>query len=189
MTRHIIDRPNRTISKSKIASRRIRAAYQSVNPYNGKILETFKELTDKQPEKALRTAATCFEAWRRTTYAKRAAVAAKAAAIMRARVDEFARPVTLEMGKLIEEARREVALSANIMDYYARNAERFLAPQPLKPRSGKAAVESSPFGVLFGVQPWNFPYYQLARFAAPNLMAGNVVMVKHAGCVPQCAIA
>jgi succinate-semialdehyde dehydrogenase/glutarate-semialdehyde dehydrogenase len=189
MTRHIIDRPNRTISKSKIASRRIRAAYQSVNPYNGKILETFKELTDKQLEKALRTAATCFEAWRRTTYAKRAAVAAKAAAIMRARVDEFARPVTLEMGKLIEEARGEVALSANIIDYYARNAERFLAPQHLKPRSGKAAVESSPFGVLFGVQPWNFPYYQLARFAAPNLMAGNVVMVKHAGCVPQCAIA
>src|ERR1035437_1164493 len=93
------------------------------------------------------------------------------------------------MGKRIEEARGEVALSADIIDYYARNAERFLAPQHLKPRSGKAAVESSPFGVLFGVQPWNFPYYQLARFAAPNLMAGNVVMVKHAGCVPQCAIA
>jgi succinate-semialdehyde dehydrogenase/glutarate-semialdehyde dehydrogenase len=82
-----------------------------------------------------------------------------------------------------------VALSADIIDYYARNAERFLAPQHLKPRSGKAEVVSSPFGVLFGVQPWNFPYYQLARFAAPNLMAGNVVMVKHAGCVPQCAIA
>jgi succinate-semialdehyde dehydrogenase/glutarate-semialdehyde dehydrogenase len=116
-------------------------------------------------------------------------VAAKAAAIMRARVDEFARPITLEMGKLIEEARGEVALSADIIDYYAKNAERFLATQHLKPSSGKAQVESTPFGVLFGVQPWNFPYYQLARFAAPNLMAGNVVMVKHAGCVPQCAIA
>ena len=108
---------------------------------------------------------------------------------MRARIDEFARPVTLEMGKLIDQARGEVVLSADIIDYYAKNAERFLAPEHLKPSSGEAEVESSPFGVLFGVQPWNFPYYQLARFAAPNLMAGNVVMVKHAGCVPQCAIA
>jgi succinate-semialdehyde dehydrogenase/glutarate-semialdehyde dehydrogenase len=189
MNKHVIDRSNRTISKSKTAGREIRAAYQSVNPYDGRILKTFQELTDKQLEKALKTAAICFEIWRHTTFADRAVVAAKAAAILRARVDEFARPVTLEMGKLIEEARGEVALSADIIDYYARNAERFLAPQHLKPGSGKAAIESTPFGVLFGVQPWNFPYYQLARFAAPNLMAGNVVMVKHAGCVPQCAIA
>jgi succinate-semialdehyde dehydrogenase/glutarate-semialdehyde dehydrogenase len=95
----------------------------------------------------------------------------------------------MEMGKLIDQAREEVVLSADILEYYAKNAERFLAPQHLDPRVGDAEVESSPFGVLFGVQPWNFPYYQLARFAAPNLMAGNVVMVKHAGCVPQCAIA
>src|ERR1700722_10051655 len=164
-------------------------AYQSVNPYDGKILKTFEELTDKQLEMALETAATCFETWRHTTFAERAAVVAKAAAIMRARIDEFAKPVTLEMGKLIAEARGEVALSADILDYYAWNAENFLAPQILKPSSGEAVIESTPFGVLFGVQPWNFPYYQLARFAAPNLMAGNVVMVKHAGCVPQCAIA
>jgi succinate-semialdehyde dehydrogenase/glutarate-semialdehyde dehydrogenase len=164
-------------------------AYQSVNPYDGKTLKTFEELTDKQLETALENAAACFENWRHTTFAKRAAVAAKAAAIMRARTDEFARPVTLEMGKLIAEARGEVALSAAIIDYYAKNAERFLAPQHLDPGTGEAEVESTPLGVLFGVQPWNFPYYQLARFAAPNLMAGNVVMVKHAGCVPQCAIA
>ena len=163
--------------------------YQSVNPYDGKTLKTFKELTDKQLDKALDTGAACFETWRRKIYAERAAVVAKAAAIMHARVDEFARPVTLEMGKLIDQARGEVMLSADIIDYYAKNAERFLAPEHLKPSSGEAEVESSPFGVLFGVQPWNFPYYQLARFAAPNLMAGNVVMVKHAGCVPQCAIA
>ena len=164
-------------------------AYQSINPYNGKILKTFEELTDEQLEMALETAANCFESWRHTTFAERAAVVAKASAIMRARIDEFARPVTLEMGKLIDQARGEVVLSADIIDYYAKNAERFLAPEHLKPSSGEAEVESSPFGVLFGVQPWNFPYYQLARFAAPNLMAGNVVMVKHAGCVPQCAIA
>ena len=114
---------------------------------------------------------------------------ARAATILDARVDEFAHLVTMEMGKLIDQARGEVVLSADILEYYAKNAERFLAPQHLEPASGEADVENSPFGVLFGVQPWNFPYYQLARFAAPNLMAGNVVMVKHAGCVPQCAIA
>ena len=164
-------------------------AYQSINPYNGKILKTFKELTDTQLEAALGNAATCFDNWRHTTFAGRAAVVTKAAAIMRARTDEFARPMTLEMGKLIAQARGEVVLSADIFDYYAKNAERFLAPEHLKPSSGEATVVSTPLGVLFGVQPWNFPYYQLARFAAPNLMAGNVVMVKHAGCVPQCAIA
>ena len=163
--------------------------YQTVNPYDGQLLKTFDELTDNQLETALSTADTCFKSWRHRTFAERAAVAAKAAAIMRSHVDEYARLVTLEMGKRIEEARSEVALSADIIDYYAKNSERFLAPQDLKPTSGVAEVESVPFGVLFGVQPWNFPYYQLARFAAPNLMAGNVIMVKHAGSVPQCALA
>jgi len=164
-------------------------AYQSVNPYNGKVLKTFKELSNMQLEEAIKRAVTCFENWRHKTFAERAVVAAKAAAILRARVDEFARPMTNEMGKRFEEAQGEVALSADIIAYYAKNAEGFLAPQHLKPSSGKAQVESTPLGVLFGVQPWNFPYYQLARFAAPNLMAGNVVLVKHAGCVPQCAVA
>ena len=164
-------------------------SYQSVNPANGKVMKKFKELSDAQLETAIKTAATCFETWRHKTFAERAIIVTKAATIMRERADEFAKPVTLEMGKLIAESRGEVALSADILDYYAWNAEDFLAPQILKPKSGEAMIENTPFGVLFGVQPWNFPYYQLARFAAPNLMAGNVVMVKHAGCVPQCAIA
>ena len=163
--------------------------YQSVNPYDGKILKTFEEMTDEQLEAALATAAASFKTWRRKTFAEREVVVAKAAAIMRARVEEFARPVTLEMGKLFAEAQGEVTLSADIIDYYAKNGESFLTTDHLKPSSGEAEVESSPLGVLFGVEPWNFPYYQLARFAAPNLMAGNVVMVKHAECVPQCAIA
>ena len=163
--------------------------YQSVNPYNGTIFMTFEELSNEQLETKIAAAAACFDGWRQTTFAERAVVVARAASIMRARRDEFARPMTLEMGKLIDQARGEVDLSADILDYYAENAERFLAPQHLEPSSGEAEVESSPLGVLFGVQPWNFPYYQLARFAAPNLIAGNVVMVKHAGCVPQCAIA
>jgi succinate-semialdehyde dehydrogenase/glutarate-semialdehyde dehydrogenase len=164
-------------------------SYQSTNPYDGKISKKFEEMTDSQLEAALTTAQACFQTWKLKTFAERAVIVAKAAAIMRARVDDFARPVTLEMGKLIDQARGEVALSADIIEYYATNAARFLAPQLLRPSSGEAEIESAPFGVLFGVEPWNFPYYQLARFAAPNLMAGNVVMVKHAGCVPQCAVA
>jgi len=163
--------------------------YQSINPYNGVVLKTFEELTDAQLETAVHTAQQCFETWRHTTFAHRSAVLKRAAAILRSRVEDFARSITLEMGKLIEESRGEVALSADILDYYAENAERFLAPQQLTPASGEATIESIPFGVLFGIQPWNFPYYQLARFVAPNLMAGNVVLVKHASSVPQCAAA
>lgn len=164
-------------------------AYQSVNPYNGKIIKTFSEHSDKQLNSAIQTAESCFREWRHTNYEARAKIAAKVATIMRAQVNELAGLITLEMGKLYAQAKGEVMLSADIIDYYAKNAEHFLAPQKLKPSSGKAIIESAPIGVLFGVEPWNFPYYQLARFAAPNLMAGNVVMVKHAGSVPQCAIA
>ncbi|GAB6140575.1 NAD-dependent succinate-semialdehyde dehydrogenase [Methylosoma difficile] len=164
-------------------------AYQSINPYNGETLKSFDAQTDGQLETALATAAACFEKWRQTTFAHRADVVAKAAALMREQSESLARLVTLEMGKLIAQSRGEVALSADILDYYAQHAEHFLAPEHLIPSTGEAMVVSEPLGVLFGVQPWNFPYYQLARFAAPNLMAGNVVMVKHASCVPQCALA
>jgi succinate-semialdehyde dehydrogenase/glutarate-semialdehyde dehydrogenase len=164
-------------------------SYQSVNPYNGKLLKTFEHLSDKQLDSALATAAACFEKWRQASFAERAAIIAKAATIMHARVDDFARPMTLEMGKRINEARGEVEFSSNILAYYAKNAERFLAPVKLHPTVGEAQMESSPLGVIFCVEPWNFPYYQLARVAGPHLMAGNVLMVKHAGCVPQCAIA
>ncbi len=113
---------------------------------------------------------------------------ARAAEILKSRADEFARTMTLEMGKRINEARGEVDFSVRILEYYARNAERFLAPVELHPTNGEAHMESSPIGVIFGVEPWNFPYYQLARVAGPHMMAGNVLMIKHAGCVPQCAI-
>jgi succinate-semialdehyde dehydrogenase/glutarate-semialdehyde dehydrogenase len=164
-------------------------AYQTTNPFTGEVLETFASTTDAELEGALARADACFKNWRHVSFSERAAICKKAAAIMRARVEDFARPVTLEMGKLIAESRGEVALSADIIDYYADHAELFLAPEKLKPASGEARIESTPIGVLFGVEPWNFPYYQLARLAAPNIMAGNVLMVKHAEIVPQCAIA
>ncbi len=158
-------------------------SYQSINPFNGELVKSFEEQTDQELGKAITTAADCFETWRKLSFPERAAIVSKAAAMMRGRAEEFARPVTLEMGKLFAESLGEVALCADILDYYATHAERFLAPAQLNPDSGEAVVESSPLGVLFGVQPWNFPYYQLARFAGPNLMAGNVVMVKHSGTV------
>jgi len=165
-------------------------AYQSVNPFNGQVLKTFNEHSDEQVSGFLDCASRCFQdKWRNATFAERASIAHKAASIMRTRADDFAQPVTLEMGKLIGESHEEVALSADIIDYYADNAEAFLAPQPIPTKFGEATIESTPLGVLLGIEPWNFPYYQLARFVAPSLMAGNVVMVKHASSVPQCAMA
>lgn len=163
--------------------------YQSINPFDNKLIETFSEMSEKQVEAAIATAQACFEKWRHTSFKERAAIVSKAAQIMKSRSHEFARPVTLEMGKLLAQAEGEVELSANIIAYYAEHAEKFLSTEHLTQSIGEAEIESTPFGVLFGVQPWNFPYYQLARFAAPNIMAGNVVMVKHAGCVPQSALA
>jgi succinate-semialdehyde dehydrogenase / glutarate-semialdehyde dehydrogenase len=163
--------------------------YQSVNPADGKVLKTFKELTDKELEGRLAAAATCFESWRRKTYVERAKIVSKAAALMHAKADQLAHIMTLEMGKRINEARGEVEFSSSILAYYAKNAERFLANVELHPSLGDGHMESSPLGVVFCVEPWNFPYYQLARVAGPHLMAGNVLLVKHAGIVPQCAIA
>ncbi|HQA75413.1 NAD-dependent succinate-semialdehyde dehydrogenase, partial [Flavobacterium sp.] len=102
---------------------------------------------------------------------------------------ELAKIITLEMGKLFIHAEGEIKLSAEIFDYYAKNAEGFLADKILNPVHGKALIRSCPVGVLLGIQPWNFPFYQVARFAAPNLMIGNTVLIKHAANVPQCAIA
>ena len=163
--------------------------YQSINPNTGKLLKSFEHLTAAQLEKSLATAETTFQKWKHTSYSQRAVIINKAAALMAAHVDDFAKLATLDMGKRISEARGEVKFSADILAYYGKHAEAFLAPTKLHPKHGEAHMESSPFGVLFCVEPWNFPYYQLARIAGPHLMAGNTVVVKHAGCVPQCAIA
>ncbi len=163
--------------------------YQSFNPATGTLVKEFAEISDEELETKVALAETCFESWRRTSYAERAVIVARAAKLLHARADEFARTMTTEMGKRIDEARGEVDFSVRILEYYAKNAERFLAPVKLNPVNGIAHMESSPIGVIFGVEPWNFPYYQLARVAGPHLMAGNVLLVKHAGIVPQCAIA
>jgi succinate-semialdehyde dehydrogenase/glutarate-semialdehyde dehydrogenase len=163
--------------------------FESINPYDGHVMDTNDTMTEADLDSAISKAQDCFEVWKLKTYKDRATFVQKAADLMRLNVDALAEIITLEMGKLIAEARGEVLLSANILEYYAVNAETFLAPQKLTPSSGEAAVTNSPIGIIFGIEPWNFPYYQLARFAAPNLMAGNVVMIKPAENVPQCGLA
>ena len=163
--------------------------YQSLSPFDGKLIKGFADITSGEYESKVAKAQACFETWRHTSYAARAVIIAKAAELLHEQADAFAHTMTLEMGKRIGEARGEVEFSSRILSYYAKNAERFLAPVKLNPSRGEAHMESSPIGVIFGVEPWNFPYYQLARIAGPHLMAGNTLVVKHAGIVPQCALA
>src|SRR5260370_19401332 len=164
--------------------------YQTINPFTEELMKTFPQHTDAQLQEIIAKAEAVYETdWRLRSLAERKKIVKKAAAILREKLDEFAEPITLEMGKLFREAQAEVKLSANILDYYADNAGTFLAPRKLKVAEGEALVESEPLGVLFCVEPWNFPYYQLARVAGPNLMLGNTLIVKHAPNVPQCALA
>jgi succinate-semialdehyde dehydrogenase/glutarate-semialdehyde dehydrogenase len=164
-------------------------SYQTVNPASGEVLQSFPDIADAALETVLANAASAYEIWRHKSYAERAKVIAKAAALLHEQVATFAHTMTLEMGKRISEARGEVEFSSRILAYYAKNAEKFLAPVKLNPTHGEAHMESSPIGVIFCVEPWNFPYYQLARVAGPHLMAGNTMVVKHSSNVPRCALA
>lgn len=130
-----------------------------------------------------------YQAWRKTDLRRRSEFLHNVAQEMKRRTGELAGLPTLEMGKRIKESMGELALSAQIVEYYAANGEKFLQPQKLEVRYGEGEIHYEPIGPLLGVMPWNFPYYQVVRFAAPNLMAGNVVLVKHSSNVPQTAIA
>jgi succinate-semialdehyde dehydrogenase/glutarate-semialdehyde dehydrogenase len=166
--------------------------YATTNPYTGEVLKTFANATDADVERAIARAHEAFLAWRRTSFTERAAIMHAAATILRRDTDEYAKLLTLEMGKLYAEAKAEVALSADIFDYYAKNAEKLLASEPLPvadPAEGRAVLVCEPLGVLLAIEPWNFPYYQIARIIAPQLSAGNTMLLKHASNVPQSAAA
>ena len=163
--------------------------FQTINPTNNKVVKSFDEMSDAYLEKAVAKANSTFNEWKLTDYQTRAQILYAVAGLLRAKKRDLAQMITLEMGKLLSHAEGEIKLSAEIFDYYAKNAEGFLADKVLNPVHGKAFIRYSPVGILLGVQPWNFPFYQVARFAAPNIMIGNTVLVKHAANVPQCAIA
>jgi succinate-semialdehyde dehydrogenase/glutarate-semialdehyde dehydrogenase len=163
--------------------------YQTINPATGKMLKTFPTISDAELETALRTAHDTFRTdWRHRSIAERARVLSKAASILRANAAAYAAIITMEMGKHTMEAMAEVDLAANILDYYATHAEDHLKPKALKDVPN-ARIHTDPIGVLLGIEPWNFPYYQVVRVAGPQLMAGNVLLLKHAESVPQSALA
>ena len=162
---------------------------KTTNPATNKVLKSFEEMTEKQVDDAITLSSTTYKQWKKTSYADRATLLHRVAKLMREQKTKLAELITLEMGKIISQSESEIDLSANILDYYADNAETFLADKKLNPESGQAFVRSSSIGVLFGVMPWNFPFYQVVRFAAPNIMVGNTILLKHASIVPQCAIA
>jgi succinate-semialdehyde dehydrogenase/glutarate-semialdehyde dehydrogenase len=166
--------------------------FASTNPYTGEVLKTFPAATEDQIRQAIESAHDAFLSWRDTSFAERATIMRSAAGILRRNIDSYAETLTLEMGKLVSEARAEVELSAAIFDYYAKNAEALLLPEPLPvadAAEGKAMLVCEPLGILLCIEPWNFPYYQIARIIAPQLSAGNTILLKHAANVPQSAAA
>lgn len=163
--------------------------FRTIDPTTGKLVAEFPRLSDEQVFAALEIADRRYhDDWKHRSVAERARIVGRAAQILREKRDEYARYPTLEMGKVVGQSYGEIDLVADILDYYAKHGERFLAPQSLLDEPG-ATLISEPIGVILAVEPWNFPYYQLARVAAPQLVAGNVVMMKHAANVPQCALA
>jgi succinate-semialdehyde dehydrogenase/glutarate-semialdehyde dehydrogenase len=160
----------------------------SINPATGATVRTFEPLTDSQIEDRLRRAAAAYQAYRRTSFAERARWLNAAAEILETEKDRLARVMTLEMGKPIGGARAEAAKCALACRYYAEHGERLLADEPADAGAGRSFIRYRPIGPVLAVMPWNFPFWQVFRFAAPALMAGNVGLLKHASNVPQCAL-
>ena len=160
----------------------------SINPATGETLRIFDELTEAQLEERLERAARAFERHRRTRFVDRARWLTAAAEILESERDRIGRIMTTEMGKPLGAARAEAAKCALACRYYAENGERLLADEPIEGLPGRAFVRRQPIGPVLAVMPWNFPFWQVFRFAAPALMAGNVGLLKHASNVPQCAL-
>jgi succinate-semialdehyde dehydrogenase/glutarate-semialdehyde dehydrogenase len=161
----------------------------SINPATGKTVRTFEPHSAAHVDEALDKAAASFAEHRRTSFADRARWMRKAGDILDAECRELGRLMTLEMGKPIKAAIAEAEKCATACRYYADNAARFLADQPVEMEGGKSWIAFQPLGVVLAIMPWNFPFWQVFRFAAPALMAGNVGILKHASNVPQCALA
>ncbi len=165
--------------------------YQSIDPGSGEVLGSYDTVSDKALEAALAAGHAAFGRWRTETVEHRAALLDRIAREFEQRSEALAALAVREMGKPVGEAREEVEFCVAIFDYYAQHAPRLAADQPIEVSEGgvRAVVQKQPIGLLLGVMPWNFPFYQVARFVAPNLALGNTVLLKHSESVPGCAAA
>ena len=164
-------------------------AIASINPATGEKLKEFAVHTDAEIEKALQCAVDAFEKHRREPFSRRAELMMAVASLLDQEKQELARIITLEMGKLFRDSVAEVEKCGLGCRYYAENAERFLEDEAAQTKAGRSYVHYEPMGAVLAIMPWNFPFWQVFRFAAPALMAGNVGILKHAANVPQCALA
>lgn len=162
-------------------------AIQSRNPATGEAVKTFEELSDAELQSKLALAESAHETWKKTTFAERAALMMKLADHLEAQAKHLGELMSIEMGKTIAAGESEVKKCALVCRYYAESAERFLAPEKTATDASESYVAFEPLGAVLAVMPWNFPFWQVYRFAAPALMAGNVGLLKHASNVPQCA--
>ncbi|HSP94258.1 MAG TPA: NAD-dependent succinate-semialdehyde dehydrogenase [Thermoanaerobaculia bacterium] len=162
---------------------------RAINPANGEVLANYDEMAPAAVGEIISAAHEEFLGWRRTSFAERAAPMRRAGEILRANAVEYARLMAREMGKPVREGTAEARKCATVCDFYAENAERFLDREPIATDARKSFVTFNPLGVVLAVMPWNFPFWQVFRFAAPGLMAGNAAVLKHASNVPGCALA
>jgi succinate-semialdehyde dehydrogenase/glutarate-semialdehyde dehydrogenase len=161
----------------------------SINPTTGETLQEFAAIGSRQIEEKLAKASSAFETHRRTSFAQRAQWLTAAADLLEHEQDQLARIMTLEMGKLLRAAIEEITKCAKGCRFYAENAELFLAQREIRTEAARSYVRYEPIGPVLAIMPWNFPFWQVFRFAAPAVMAGNVALLKHAANVPQCALA
>ena len=161
---------------------------QSINPFNNQIIQEYEALKESEIEKSLGIGDRVFRQWKDTSFAERSTLMNKAAHLIENKKEELGKVITVEMGKIKKEAVAEVEKCAWVCRYYADHAEEFLKDEILPVESVKSYIAYDPLGIILAIMPWNFPFWQVFRFAAPNIMAGNVGLLKHASNVPQCAL-
>src|SRR5689334_13203202 len=164
-------------------------AIVSLNPATGEQLKTFTPHDAKEIQGRLQRGEDAFQRHRRRPFAERAELLAAAASVLDAGRDQFAQIITQEMGKLLRASSEEIEKCARVCRFYAENGERFLEDEVAQTQAGRSFIRYEPLGMVLAIMPWNFPFWQVFRFAAPALMAGNVGLLKHAANVPQCALA
>jgi succinate-semialdehyde dehydrogenase/glutarate-semialdehyde dehydrogenase len=180
---------NRIVNAFAAKKKEEHMTMEAINPATGEVIKTYATMTDDEVKKAIGASHETFLSWKNVPFPERAQLMKKAARVLRDNVDEYAKLMALEMGKVMKEGRAEAEKCAWVCDYYAENAQGFLKRETVQTGASKSFVSFQPLGVVLAVMPWNFPFWQVFRFAAPALMAGNTGVLKHASNVPGCALA